>query len=443
MKEIERKIEDVGYDSDDVFANNPSTLMGAKIKVVRKYEQVDVNPPQPVVQPQKEEKCPACKKPKLIDALSNYDTIQSKLNPTISIDSDKFRSPHYRRGKNSNSSSSIGRSSLRHRNRSVNERSTNNQSATNNHINLNRSVREPRRIIRKRRKHKKLSNIVNNLSTPRVCIRQCCINKKKAEESLKSNRSRSSKHSSPQKFNFSPKAVIKNIKKNKFMKNKDIKKKNIQYQPAYKPNLREKNTTMNTNGSILKERTAASLQMSSEVDPGSYYGQKNASKQKLRFQVQENKFSKNGNASMPNGKSYHFILFYLVGNRKNINTRKTMFSKNTQNQPQMRRNLKSVKGQNRKASCLTNNTFGARKYKAKTNGHLLPEESFIENDHNQTYSVKQNKKLASDFSTSNVEYSNYHHTIRPHKSDLPKFVKAPARKGGFKSTNTRLPRVKK
>lgn len=52
---------DVGYDSDDVFANNPSSLMLAKVKVVRKFEKIDIPlppPPPPLPLPEPEpEKC--------------------------------------------------------------------------------------------------------------------------------------------------------------------------------------------------------------------------------------------------------------------------------------------------------------------------------------------------------------------------------------------------
>lgn len=53
LKEIERKFMDVGYDSDDVFANNPSSLMLAKVKVVRKFEQIDIPIPQLKPEPEK------------------------------------------------------------------------------------------------------------------------------------------------------------------------------------------------------------------------------------------------------------------------------------------------------------------------------------------------------------------------------------------------------
>lgn len=39
-EEKEVKIRDMGYDSDDVFANNPSTLMLAKFKVIRPKKSV-------------------------------------------------------------------------------------------------------------------------------------------------------------------------------------------------------------------------------------------------------------------------------------------------------------------------------------------------------------------------------------------------------------------
>jgi hypothetical protein len=42
MKETERKFMDMGLDSNDVFAMNPSSLMLAKMKVVRKFDRIEV-----------------------------------------------------------------------------------------------------------------------------------------------------------------------------------------------------------------------------------------------------------------------------------------------------------------------------------------------------------------------------------------------------------------
>jgi hypothetical protein len=52
--EIERKIEDVVYDSDDVFANNPSSLMLAKVRVIRKFQQPTPEPPEEPPKPKDE-----------------------------------------------------------------------------------------------------------------------------------------------------------------------------------------------------------------------------------------------------------------------------------------------------------------------------------------------------------------------------------------------------
>jgi len=157
-KEIERKFLDLGYDSDDVFANNPSTLMGAKVKVMRKFEEIELNSPKSKTKPQppppspppKDDKCPNCKKPKQIDTISQYETLQSKINPTISINSDHFVSPHYKRGKDSDTETSLEPKSIQER---------------------RNSVKEPKKVIRKRRKKKK-KDTINRLSTPRQSMRQ-------------------------------------------------------------------------------------------------------------------------------------------------------------------------------------------------------------------------------------------------------------------------------
>ena len=41
MKEIEREFLNIGYDSDDVFANNPSSVMLHRVKVIRKFLPVE------------------------------------------------------------------------------------------------------------------------------------------------------------------------------------------------------------------------------------------------------------------------------------------------------------------------------------------------------------------------------------------------------------------
>jgi len=42
LKEVDKQLVDFGYDSDDVFANNPSSLMLHKYKVVRKFKEIDI-----------------------------------------------------------------------------------------------------------------------------------------------------------------------------------------------------------------------------------------------------------------------------------------------------------------------------------------------------------------------------------------------------------------
>lgn len=61
LKEIEKNIESVGYDSDDVFANNPSTLMMAKVKVPKKAKPVVPELPKIIPKPEpklKDNTCP-------------------------------------------------------------------------------------------------------------------------------------------------------------------------------------------------------------------------------------------------------------------------------------------------------------------------------------------------------------------------------------------------
>jgi hypothetical protein len=52
LKETERKFMDEGFDLNDVFAMNPSSLMLAKIKVVRKYDRIEIpmTPPEPATE---------------------------------------------------------------------------------------------------------------------------------------------------------------------------------------------------------------------------------------------------------------------------------------------------------------------------------------------------------------------------------------------------------
>jgi hypothetical protein len=52
MKETERKFMDMGFDSNDVFAMNPSSLMLAKIKVVRKFDRIEIPMTPPELAPE-------------------------------------------------------------------------------------------------------------------------------------------------------------------------------------------------------------------------------------------------------------------------------------------------------------------------------------------------------------------------------------------------------
>jgi len=181
------------------------------------------------------------------------------------------------------------------------------------------------------------------------------------------------------------------------------------------------------NTSILKDRTAPSMLMNSDVDPQSTYGQRNTNTQKIRFKVDEKPFR--GDLSVNS-----------VQPTRTLDKRIQIINKNTRKLVQSRRKISNVKikGPNRKISVQTNNTFVKRKCK-KANPNLLIDEDFKGTSFK---SVKQSKALKGDLSNIQVDYSQYHNTIGPSRSDLPKFVRPPGRKGGFKSTNnTRLPKV--
>ncbi|CAI2387457.1 unnamed protein product [Moneuplotes crassus] len=436
IKEIERKFLDVGYDSDDVFANNPSTLMGAKYKVVRKFEKIKEEPPKPVPPspppPPKDDICPDCKKPKLIDAISHYDTIQSKINGTLSINSDALQSPNFRRGKDTDSDTPLEKS--------LAERT--------------HSVREPKKVIRKkRRKRKKKSQMskASLLSTPRQCMRHCCIAKRIAEDAISSQRSKSSLCKSPQKFNFSSKAMIKSLNKNKLHK-----KAKIQTNTTF-----DHHHARTENASLLKEEpTIPSLHHNPHPkplneDPSLTYQQKGHSKQKLRFNLIHNQQRLNQSQENTVPSKQIKGLNTTLKSRIKISNRRNVRRENGK--------VEEVGKRGRKASMVSNGV-SRRKYK-KTSPKLLPEEFTDKGGHHQTYSVKQTKNregkkikhlgksstfhmpqqdLSNNLSNSNIEYSNYHQTIHP-KSDMPKFIRNGYRKNGFKSTNpqgTRLPLVK-
>ena len=125
---------------------------------------------------------------------------------------------------------------------------------------------------------------------------------------------------------------------------------------------------------------------------------------------------------------------------QNFNKRIHIIHRNAKKHDKRQNSGVKTKGGNRKASMITNSKFGTRKYKKAVN-KLLPAELIDREDHNQTYSVKQNKKLSAELSNSHIEYSNYHQTIE-NNSNFPKFVRTGPRKQGFKSTNTRLPQVR-
>ncbi|CAI2387423.1 unnamed protein product [Moneuplotes crassus] len=407
VKEIERKFMDVGYDSDDVFANNPSTLMGAKYKVVRKFEKIKEDPPPPPLP--KDDKCPICKKPKLVDTISQYNTIQSRMNGTVSINSEKFQSPHYRRGKDTDSDTFLGKS--------IAERT--------------HSVKQPKKIIRKKRKRSKKSqaNRSSMLSTPRRCLRECCIHKRKAEEEASSQRSISSRGKSTKEFNFSSSAVMKSVKRNKLNKTANIDKISVGNGLLNHQKARTENT------SILKEGGTVPSLKQDQTNPGLTYQLKNFSKQKLRFNLAENSatFGTSQQKSISQNSS--------KGIKQTLKNRVKIIKRNSRKPENPYSSLRPQKPARQK-NTTSSNPHKHRKY-TKPSPKLLKNDFIPQDSHNQTFNLTQNIPLQSlpahSQTTSkprpgtHYEYSSHHQTLNP-RSDLPKFVRPITRKRGFKST---------
>lgn len=122
-------------------------------------------------------------------------------------------------------------------------------------------------------------------------MRQCCIDKRHKEESERSSRTRSSIGSARHKFNFSSKALLKSITKEKKLKKRPTTKKNIDSNELVYNNLTYNEKIMEAqtmNTSILKEHvTATSIQPQSDISQSVIYGKNPQSKQKIRFNLEK------------------------------------------------------------------------------------------------------------------------------------------------------------